>query len=196
MQTSADTPSSLLLEAVNATTSVLSTSPADAWRHTAGPVEWNCSETVAHVASGLFWYAGQLATERTDGFLAFETVLEHPSDTEELVALVHAGGTVLARTVAATSEHARAFHFFGISDAPGFAAMGIVETLVHGHDVALGLGVTLSLPERPCRYALDRLFPEPPDGPAPDVLLWCTGRAPLFGVPAPATWRWDASVRP
>ena len=39
--------------------------------------------------------------------------------------------------------------------------MGVVETLVHTHDVAAGLGLTWTPPAGLCARALARLFPGP-----------------------------------
>lgn len=165
------------------------------WGVVAGGLEWSCRETAAHVASGLFWYAGQLASGQTDGFLAFGTELDEPADTEALLDLVVAGGTVLARTVEGGRDADRAFHFYGISDPSGFAAMGTVETIVHAWDIAQGLGVRWTPSSRSCAPPIERLFPDAPAGDPSDVLLWCTGRRPLAGTPPRGSWRWDPTVR-
>ena len=70
--------------------------------------------------------------------------------------------------------------------------MGIVETVVHTHDIAQGLGLTWSAPEDVCEKVLLRLFPDRPtqDDPWP-TLLWCTGRTDLGRLPRQAAWRWQ-----
>jgi hypothetical protein len=75
--------------------------------------------------------------------------------------------------------------------------MGIVETLVHTHDVVAGLEVPWSPPAEVCERALRRLFPDAPTGEDPwRTLLWATGRAELPGRPRLTDWRWDGRPRP
>ena len=58
--------------------------------------------------------------------------------------------------------------------------MGIVETLVHTHDLAAGLGLDWTPPAELCARTLARLFPDAPEDADPwTALLWCTGRAEL-----------------
>jgi len=184
-----------LLDAVRQVVEMLEGADRAQWRERAGTLEWSCEETVAHVATGLFWYAGQLATGRLDGFLAFGTTLDDPGDLQELIALVSAGGSVLARTTGLADPDERAFHFYGLSDPGGFAAMGIVETLVHGWDVARAVDPDWAPPKAPSAVAIARLFPTAPAGAPDEVLLWCTGRRALDGRAAPSNWRWDPTVR-
>ncbi len=64
--------------------------------------------------------------------------------------------------VCRTAPDVRAHHVFGNSDPEGFAAMGVVEILVHMDDVAAGLGVGWHPPADLCDRALARLFPAAP----------------------------------
>ncbi len=74
--------------------------------------------------------------------------------------------------------------------------MGVVETLVHTHDLAGGLGLAWAPPAGLCSTALARLFPDAPVTTDPWLtLLWATGRATLPGHPRPATWRWNGTPR-
>ena len=50
------------------------------------------------------------------------------------------------------------------TDAEGFAAMHCDEVLVHGYDIARGLGVAFTLPPDLARHLRDRLFPWTPAG--------------------------------
>jgi hypothetical protein len=69
--------------------------------------------------------------------------------------------------------------------------MGIVETLLHTHDVAQGLGLTWAPPGGLCDRVLARLFRDvPADQDRWQVLRWATGRADLPGRPRPERWRW------
>jgi len=70
----------------------------------------------------------------------------------------------------------------------------VVETLVHTHDVASGLGLEWAPPADLCERALARLFPDaPPGGDRWQTLLWATGRAALPDRPRRETWRWDGT---
>ena len=83
---------------------------------------------------------------------------------------------------------------WGISDAAGFAAMGVAETLVHTHDITQGLGVGWRPPESLSQLVVDRLLPMAPQGRTSDVLLWATGRADLEGRPRVSEWVWRAAL--
>jgi hypothetical protein len=92
------------------------------------------------------------------------------------------------------SPEVRAYHGYGVSDPEGFAAMGIVETLVHTHDLAEGLGLAWDPPADVCARVLTRLFPDAPGTTAPwPTLLWATGRAELPGRDRLTVWRWHGA---
>jgi hypothetical protein len=98
--------------------------------------------------------------------------------------------------VRTTPPDVRSYHGFGISDAEGFAAMGIVETLVHTYDLAGGLGLEWEPPAGLCARVLARLFPNAPEGTDPwPTLLWATGRWELPGHARVTKWQWDGTVR-
>jgi hypothetical protein len=85
---------------------------------------------------------------------------------------------------------------YGVSDPEGFGAMGVVETLVHTHDVAAGFGLPWQPPAGLCARALHRLFPDAPRDAEPwPALLWSTGRGELPGRTRPETWRWYGEPR-
>src|SRR5947208_2123994 len=74
----------------------------------------------------------------------------------------------------------------------GFAAMGVVEVLVHAWDIADTVGRPWHPPGDLCRAVLDRLFTDLPEHTDPwETLLWATGRAELPGHPPRASWSWD-----
>ena len=108
-----------------------------------------------------------------------------------LLQALEACGALLAAMVRTTPPDVRAHHPYGASDPEGFAAMGVVETLVHLHDIAEGLGLGWDPPADLCARALNRLFPDAPTGTEPwPTLLWVTGRAELNGRPRRTEWRW------
>ncbi|MDH6143003.1 hypothetical protein P3T35_005031 [Kitasatospora sp. GP30] len=168
------------------------------WSVPAAELSWDCWETIEHLADGLFAYALQLGPARPplDDFVQLSWRRERPGsptlaisvDREAgpaaLLEAVEAAGAVLTAMVRTAAPTTRAFHAYGVSDPEGFAAMGVVETLVHADDVARGLGVEWAPPADPCARALARLFPEVEVGDDPwATLRWATGRAELPGRP-------------
>jgi hypothetical protein len=102
---------------------------------------------------------------------------------------VEAIGALLVAMVRTTPPGVRAYHSSGVTDPEGFAAMGVVETLVHTHDLAQGLGVAWTPPAALCSRALARLFPDAPRTTDPwTTLLWATGRAELPGYARVTDW--------
>ncbi|WP_394435703.1 maleylpyruvate isomerase N-terminal domain-containing protein [Streptomyces sp. SGAir0957] len=183
------------------------------WDVPAGSLEWTCWETGEHLADDLFWYAAKIGSLRpsTDDREVFGAARRRPggpantitADRAEgpagLLQVLQDCGGLLAAVARAAPATARAHHVFGVSDPEGFAAMGVVETLLHAHDLTRGLGVPLPPPPAGlCARALHRLFP---DAPAPEdagpwpVLLWLTGRGDLPGRERVGTWRWYGAPR-
>ena len=162
------------------------------WHVHAGSLEWSCWETAAHVAHDLVAYAGQVAGGATASYLPFDLVVA-PSPPREVLEVVAACGRLLRGTVEHAGPETFAWHW-GMSDAAGFAAMGVAETLVHTHDITQGLGVGWRPPESLSQLVVDRLLPNAPQGRASDVLLWATGRADLEGRPRVGEWVWRAAL--
>ncbi|MEV7967128.1 maleylpyruvate isomerase N-terminal domain-containing protein [Sphaerisporangium sp. NPDC088356] len=197
-------------QAVRLAVGLLSQAPAAAWDAKAGSLEWDCWETVEHLSDDLFSYAAQLGSRTTpaDGHVPFAWERRRPAgpanaihaDREAgpagLTQVLEASGALLVAMVRTTPPEVRAHHIFGASDAEGFAAMGIVETLVHTHDLAEGLGLAWTPPAGMCSRVLARLFPDAPRATDPwPTLLWATGRAELPGHPRLTTWRWYGAPR-
>ncbi|MDX6394768.1 MAG: hypothetical protein QOJ73_5831 [Streptosporangiaceae bacterium] len=197
--------------AVQLAVAVLREAPAAAWDGQAGSLEWDCWETAEHLSDALFSYAVTLGprTPPLDGDVPFAYESRRPGGPEiaihadraagpaGLLLVLEASGALLAAMVRTTPSRVRAYHSFGVSDPEGFAAMGVVETLVHTYDLAEGLGLAWVPPADLCSRALARLFPEVPGTTDPWLtLLWATGRAELPGYPRRATWRWSGTPRP
>ena len=162
------------------------------WGVAAGTLEWPCSKTAAHVAHVLFKYAGQLAVQPRDAYLPVDLVTRPVATPGAVLSIVAASGTLLSLALDAADESTRAWHW-GLSDASGFAAMGIGEVLVHTFDIAEGLDIPWRPPDEMARPVVARLLPGAPSGDAGDVLLWATGRAALAGRPAATAWVWKAA---
>ncbi|MET9432790.1 hypothetical protein [Streptomyces sp. NPDC006551] len=184
------------------------TTAAD-WQRPAGTLTWSCWETAEHLADDLFAYAAQIGLEtpppdrevpflwerRREGGPANVTYADPAGGVTGLLQVVESCGAMLTALVRTAPADRRSYHCFGISDAVGFAAMGIVEVLVHTHDIARGLGVPWNPPAGPCDRVLVRLFPDAPtDTERWPTLLWATGRGELPGRERLTSWRWYAEV--
>ncbi|MEY9486433.1 hypothetical protein RKD26_002227 [Streptomyces calvus] len=199
-----------LEHAVRLAVTALREAPSEAWDGKAGSLEWDCWETVEHLSDDLFAYAAQLGprTPPMDGEVPFVWRSRRPGGPANVVhadraagpagllQVLEASGALLVAMVRTTPSRVRAHHVFGASDPEGFAAMGIVETLVHTHDLAEGLGLGWEPPAGLCSRVLTRLFPDAPSTTDPwPTLLWATGRAELPGHPRLTTWRWHGTPR-
>ncbi|MFJ9645570.1 GNAT family N-acetyltransferase [Streptomyces sp. NPDC004244] len=168
------------------------------WTAPAAGLEWSCHDTAVHVVNDFTVYAARL-TARAQGPMEVERYTAPGAPPAEVLGAVAATGARLTAAVAAAAPGDRAWHPYGTADAEGFAAMGVVEALVHTHDVLDALGARGFAPDPElCTFALDRLFPHTPrDAAAPwPTLLWATGRTALPGLPRLAAWRWYADPVP
>jgi hypothetical protein len=168
------------------------------WSVRAGGWEWSCRDTAEHLADDLFYYAAQLGSGIDDHPLPLADAAAYPGGSvgsiraapdagpDGLVEIVAACGALLVASVRVAEPGRRGFHVFGPADAEASAAMGILETVVHTHDITHGL----DLPYRPdagaCARVLARLMPAVDPGDDPwEALLRATGRRGDTG-----SWRW------
>ncbi|GAA2113366.1 hypothetical protein GCM10009759_56900 [Kitasatospora saccharophila] len=163
------------------------------WGVPAGPLEWNCRDTLAHLGHDLLAYAGQVVARPETGYLPFDLMVRPDADPAEVLTTALACGELLALALAAAGPDTRAWHW-GPADRTGFAAMGVAETLLHTHDITTGLALDWAPPSALCAAVLARLFPDAPAGDPVPVLLWCTGRGELPGRPRRASWAWRAAL--
>jgi uncharacterized protein (TIGR03083 family) len=183
--------------AVSTTVTTLRPVTGRDWSVPAGALEWDCWHTAEHIGDCLLSYAGQLVAQPTTRFVRFEVTADKDASPAEVLEFAEAGGRILAATVRTCPPQVRGWHPTGMADPEGFAGMGCVETLVHGHDIAQGLGLALVPPRQVCTRVLARLFPHA----AADLadldpwmaLLWATGRIALPGRPRVAHWRWHGA---
>lgn len=166
----------------------------DAWNVRAGDLDWSCWDTGGHIADDLFSYASQVIAQPDHGYLPIEATIEAGATPDDLLSAIEMCGELLSLAVSSAPTNVRAYHPCGTSDPEGFAAMGVLEVLVHTHDIAQGFSVVWEPPADLCSRVLARLFPDAPAGSPTAVLLWCTGRSPLGDLPRQAGWRWDSSV--
>lgn len=162
------------------------------WTVPAGPLEWNCRQTAAHIGHDLLAYAGQVAAGPADSYLPFDLNVRPTASPAEVLQTVTACGRLLGCVLSTASPSMRAWHW-GPCDPEGFAAMGVAETLLHTHDITQGLAVDWLPPAPLCAAVLDRLFPDCPPGDPVQVLLWCTGRRELDGLARRTSWTWKAA---
>lgn len=163
------------------------------WTVPAGPLEWSCWTTAAHIGHDLLAYAGQVAAQPTDAYLPFDLTIRATASPAEVLHVTAACAALLSTALAAAGPRLRAWHW-GLCDPAGFAAMGVAEILLHTHDIAQGLGADWLPPAALCTPVLDRLFPDAPSGDPVQVLLWCTGRGELGGRPRRTSWTWKAAL--
>jgi uncharacterized protein (TIGR03083 family) len=162
------------------------------WRTAVGTGIWTARATAEHLGDTLISYAAQIVVQPDDRYvpMASDGRDGKPAD---LLDFVRAGAGILAATVRTAGDDVRAFHPSGMADPEGFAGMGCVELLVHGEDIARGLGLALDPPPAVCERVLARMFPEVAEetaGDAWDGLLWATGRIELPDHERRTSWRW------
>jgi hypothetical protein len=196
--------------AVRLSVSTLRGAVAPDWSAKAGSLEWDCWETVEHLADDLFSYAAQLGPENPplDTHVPFAWRRKKPGGPANvifadrdagpagLLQVLEASGALLTAIVRTAPPTVRSHHIFGAADPEGFAAMGIVEILVHTYDIAEGLSISWTPPADLCNRVLARLFPDAPtDTERWPTLLWATGRAELPDRPCLTKWRWYGAPR-
>jgi len=162
------------------------------WTAVSGTAEHSGWTTAEHLGDCLMSYAAQLVARPDDRYVRFVALVEKDAVPVELLEFVVAGAGMLSAVVRAAATTARAYHPSGVADPEGFAGMGCVEVLVHGEDIARGLGLTLDAPRDVCERVLARMFP---DADVRDLdpwtaLLWATNRVELPGRAQQTDWRW------
>jgi hypothetical protein len=145
----------------------------------------------------LYFYACQIVYGNPDGYLCTELALDDSASPLRLLAALSAHAELLHRIARSADPGLRAHHNYGVSDPAGFAAMGVVEMLIHTFDVVRGLNP--ADPWRPSAAfatpVIARLFPHAPSGDPTDVLLYCCGREAMGELPRQTEWQWDGTVR-
>jgi hypothetical protein len=162
------------------------------WDLRAGEIDWTCRDTLDHLANALCGYAASLANGLG------ERRRHHPRNGDpsalpaDLLEIVVGFAGVLAAVAEGADTTTRAYHPAGMADRDGFVAMGCDEILVHGHDIATGLGIEYRPPGALAGRVLARLFPWAPAEVDPWMaLLWANGRIGLDGrEQLSADWWW------
>ncbi|AUS79976.1 hypothetical protein C1701_18375 [Actinoalloteichus sp. AHMU CJ021] len=165
------------------------------WREVrAAGLDWTCHATAEHVADDLFFSAVTLAG-RSHEQLACWLRAEDGATAAQLVEVIRASAALLTAAFRTAPPGARGACADGRADAEGLLAVGVAELVLHGYDLALGLGLDYRAPVDVARRLLGRLSPQiPEEGWSVDswhVLLWSTGRADIPGVDAVGRWQWQ-----
>ncbi|MFF3959828.1 DinB family protein [Streptomyces sp. NPDC001890] len=194
-----------LRQAVAYCVDVLEGVPAAQWQDRAGGLEWTCWETLEHLADDLLTYALRFGLSQPNAVprVPLRISSDRPAGpanvifgdreagSEGLLTVVEACGGLLATAVDTADPATLAPHVFGASDPEGFAAMGIVETLVHTYDIAQDKTPVREPLQDLSGRALTRLFPDVPVIDTPwSTLLWATGRIEGLDLPRRTNWRW------
>ncbi|MEU7556147.1 GNAT family N-acetyltransferase [Streptomyces sp. NPDC044571] len=163
------------------------------WSVPAAGLEWSCQHTAVHMARAFTRYGAQLTTRAAGAFVPVEVTAAPGTGPAGLIEVLEATAGLLSAAVAAARPGDRAWHPYGTVGPDGYAAVGVLEMLVHTRDILGGLGVRDQEPDASlCAQVLDLLFPQVPRGIAGpwQTLLWATGRGELPGLPAQRVWRW------
>ncbi|MFD5824687.1 maleylpyruvate isomerase family mycothiol-dependent enzyme [Lentzea sp. NPDC060358] len=178
--------------AVSCLAGVLGQATGRDWATSPGTGEWTGRDTAEHIGDCLLSYAAQLVARPADRYVRFLAVAEKDASPAEVLEFAVTGGRVLSSVVRTTAPSARAYHPTGVAGPAHFAGMGCVEVLVHGEDIARGLGLALDPPRDVCARVLTRMFPhEDLDVDPWTGLLWATNRAELPGREPQTGWRWQ-----
>lgn len=180
--------------AVTSLVTALHPETARDWRATSGTGELDGWHTAEHLGDCLLSYAAQLVAQPSDRYVRFMASADTDADSAQLLEFAAAAATILAATVRSAPESVRAYHPAGTADPAGFAGMGCVEVLVHGEDIARGLGTSLTPPSDLCSRVLARMFPDVAADLSEEdpwtALLWATDRTSLPGRPRQVGWQW------
>ncbi|TCO18055.1 uncharacterized protein (TIGR03083 family) [Kribbella steppae] len=194
-------PADALDRAVDTVVTALSPATDQDWQCPAGDLEWSCRFTAEHAAHCLQTYAIQLASRAPTHYVSFFSRALNDATNADVLELLAASGRLLAAVVRAAEPTDRGFHPFGMADAEGTAGMGCIELLVHGGDIAAGLGLPYEPPPDICTWLLARMFPThhaeqqsrvPALTPWP-TLQWTTGRLTPPNLSPTTTWHWHSA---
>lgn len=173
------------------------------WSVRAGRLEWDVDHTLAHATGAVAKYALYLAS-RSSRFIAVAIDPWPDATQQERLDAIGGVARAFANVAGSVPPGTRAYHSSGMVDAEGYSAQACVEMLVHGHDVAEGLGLTYDPPVEICEAVVARVFPWLADaGPAWQTMLWHTGRIDIAGRPSSDdAWRavaiplseWDGTI--
>jgi uncharacterized protein (TIGR03083 family) len=131
------------------------------WSVQAGDLIWTVRDVVDHLADVCGFYSLHLGAQSPDRLRV--DVRPHPAASNaERLAVAAAATRLLTATIRAAPPRATGWHFGGPADATGFASLACNELLVHGWDIARGLGLPWETDDELCGRVLSRTFPAVP----------------------------------
>jgi hypothetical protein len=131
------------------------------WSAPAGTLEWSCTKTAEHAYDAVLAVGFFLASRRQDRYPEFGGVINGGNTPwpSQLVEAIAVAGRVVAGVIATTPEDTLAIIWRRpeptIAPPKDFAPRAGLEMILHGHDVAAGLGVPFEPPDGLCRRLRD-----------------------------------------
>lgn len=126
------------------------------WSARAGTLEWSCTKTADHCFDSVLAVGFFLASRRRDRYPEFGAVINGGKTPwpSQFIEGIEIAGRLVAGVVATTPEGTRAIIWRRpeptLAGAADFAPRAALEMILHGHDVAAGLGVPYEPPEGLC----------------------------------------------
>jgi hypothetical protein len=187
----------VVADATNELGSLLGRVPCDSWELPAAHVDWDCRRTADHIASVFMHYAAQVMGRSRDHYVKFGFDTSRAETPNELREVVAVAGGLFSMAVGTAAPDAVSWHPHGYFTPAGFAAAGSAEALIHGADIATGLGLAWSPEPGLCEQVLGMVFPDAerePGASALAALLAQAGRDQRSaGEPARA-WSYSAAA--
>ena len=111
------------------------------WEIKTPDLDWTQSQTAIHTMRACLEYSYQVVGKRIDTYQPVLFEKKDKATPPEYLPMITTAARVLEKVVKDSDPSDRAWHAYGISDAVGFAAMGVVEVSVHTYDLAKGFGI-------------------------------------------------------
>ena len=187
----------VVVDATNELGTLLGCVPDEGWALPAAHVDWDCRRAADHIASVFVHYAAQVMGRPRDHYVKFGFDTSRAETPDELRELVAVTGGLLSMAVGTAAPGAVSWHPHGFFSPAGFAAVGSAEALVHGGDIATGLGLAWSPEPGLCERVLSAVFPDAarePGASALAMLLAQTGRGQRSAGEPPRAWSYSAAA--
>jgi hypothetical protein len=192
--------SALLSTVIDSVDGLFARVSTDGWQAAAANVGWSCWFTAEHISGDFAHYAGQVVGQARGHYVKFGFDTGRASDAEELREVVRVAGGLLVAAVQVAEPKSVAWHPHGYFTPAGYAAVACAEAIVHGCDIASGLGLDWQPEPHVCSRVLTMLFPDAAqreDESALEVLLRCTGRGRNQAESdAAASWIYGGALLP